>query len=156
MKILIPAALFWLISDYALAEITEKINRWQELMKLVSDEMKILENAKRKDPDFYYRMLELHSEKLKLLHEKNNKEFLEYSKVVNVNKNKESFFKETRNYYQLTKNFGFKLIKDFPGTHRRAEVLYALGLNSRDYGRDNIAEKYLLETRSSPLTSPPC
>lgn len=148
MNKLMSVALFTVFSFGAMANAPKKINRWQELMNLVSQEMKILENAKRKGPELYYRMLELHSEKLKLLHEKNNKEFLEKSKVANVNKKKESFFQETRAYYQFTKNFGFKLIKDYPGTQRRAEVLYALGLNSRDYGRDNIAEKYLLETIS--------
>ncbi len=127
---------------------TSKKSRWDELMNLVNQEMKILESAKRKGPELKYRMLELHSEKLKLIHEKNNKTFMEKSKVANVSKQKESFFAETRSYYQSTKEFGNKLLKESPETRRRAEVLFAMALNSRDYGRDNITEKYLLETIS--------
>lgn len=125
-----------------------KKSRWDELMSLVNEEMKILENARRKGPELKYRMLELHSEKLKLLHEKNNRDFMEKSKVSNMSKQKESFFGETRAYYSMTKEFGLKLLKESPETRRRAEVLFAMALNSRDYGRDNITEKYLLETIS--------
>lgn len=149
MKKLLYTVLFTsMLSSASAAPAVKKVDRWTELMTLVSQEMKILENAKRKGPELYYRMLELHSEKLKLIHEKNNKAFMEKSKVANVTKDKESFFGETRAYYTFTKEFGYKLIKNYPQANRRAEVLYALALNSRDYGRDNITEKYLLETIS--------
>jgi tetratricopeptide (TPR) repeat protein len=148
MKTLSTFLLFTILSGSLHAATPQKLDRWTVLMTLVSKEMKILENAKRKGPELKYRMLELHSERLKLIHEKNNQDFMEKSKVANVNKNKESFFKETREYYQYTKEFGNKLLKEYPDARRRAEVLYAMGLNSRDYGRDNIAEKYLLETIS--------
>lgn len=130
------------------AKPVEKGTRWDQLMKLVNQEMKILESAKRKGTEIHYRMLELHSEKLKLIHEKNNTAFMEKSKTQNVSGNKESFFKESRDYYNLTKSFGINILKTNPQNNRRAEVLYVLGLNSRDYGRDNIAEKTLLESIS--------
>lgn len=148
MKKLICAVIIFSFSTSLLAQEPKKVNRWNELMTLISQEIKILENARRKGPELYYRMLELHSEKLKLIHEKNNKEFMDKAKVANVNKQKEGFFKETRAYYSFTKNFGHKLLRDYPGAQRRAEVLFALALNSRDYGRDNITEKFLLETIS--------
>lgn len=148
MKQLMYALVMTTLTTSLYAQAPKKVNRWQELMTLVSQEMKILENAKRKGPELYYRMLELHSEKLKLIHEKNNKDFMEKSKTANVNAQKESFFKETRAYYQFTKDFGNKLLRDYPGAQRRAEVLFAMALNSRDYGRDNITEKFLLETIS--------
>lgn len=135
------------IFQSAFAASPVKISRWQELMKLVSQEMKILESAKRKGPELLYRLLELHSEKLKLIHEKNNNEFLKASKASKIT-NKEVFFAETRSYYKKTKDFGLKLLKDYPNNARTAEIYYALGLNSRDYGLDHIAEKYLLHTIS--------
>jgi tetratricopeptide (TPR) repeat protein len=137
--------LIMLLSSAVQANAPKALDRWTVLMTLVSKEMKILENAKRKGPELKYRMLELHSERLKLIHEKNNKDFMEKSKVANVSKIKESFFKETREYYQYTKEFGNKLLKEYPDARRRAEVLFAMALNSRDYGRDNITENYLLE-----------
>ena len=82
--------LFSLFSTLAQASAPKALDRWTVLMTLVSKEMKILENAKHKGPELKYRMLELHSERLKLLHEKNNKDFMEKSKTANVSKNKES------------------------------------------------------------------
>jgi hypothetical protein len=120
-------------------------SRWHELMHLTSQEIKILESAKNKNANLQYRLLELYSERLKLIHEKNNKEFLAKS-PKNPGIPKEAYFKETRNDYLKTRNYGISILKDNPGTPRRAEILFALALNSRDYGRDNITEKYLLET----------
>ena len=145
MKKLLTLILFISFLGELQASEPKKSARWQQLMKLVDQELKILSKAKRKTPELNYRMLELQSEKLKLLHEKNNKEFLEKSKVANVTQDKESYFKETRNYYKASKEFGLKILKDFPKTKLRAEVLFALALNSRDYGHDSITEKYLLE-----------
>ena len=140
--------LIFIITTGAIAKEAKPLDRWTILMALVSKEMKILENAKSKGPELKYRMLELHSERLKLIHEKNNKDFLQKSKTANLNKDKdkESFLKETREYYNFTKTFGNKLLKEHPDSRRRAEVLFAMALNSRDYGRDNITEKFLLET----------
>ncbi len=125
-----------------------KQTRWNKLMALVGQEMKILESAKRKGVEIKYRMLELLSERLKLIHEKNNKEFMEKSKKIGSGRDKELYFKETRDYYNLTKNFGIKIIKEEVKNSRKAEIMYALALNSRDYGRDNITEKYLLDVIS--------
>ena len=97
LKVLI---LFSLFSMLAQASAPKTLGRWTVLMNLVSKEIKILENAKNKGPELKYRILELYSERLKLLHEKNSKNFMEKSKTANVSQNKESFFKETREYYE--------------------------------------------------------
>jgi hypothetical protein len=144
MKLLIVLITIW---GPLLAEVSRP-DRSSTLMHLINQEMKILETAKRKGPDLNYRLLELHSEKLKLIHEKNNREFMEKSKITKTGAHKESFFGETRQYYFKTRDFGFGLMKQFPSTSYRAQVLYAMALNSRDYGKDNITEKYLLEAIS--------
>jgi hypothetical protein len=122
-----------------------KPDRWSELMRLVGQEMKIVESAKHKGPELKYRMLELHSERLKLLHEKNNKEFMAKA-ASGGSRDKESYFAETRAYYAQTKNYGLGLLKE--KTPFRPHILFAMALNSRDYGRDNVTEKLLLETIS--------
>lgn len=137
----------FLLSGVALAapQGETKATRWNKLMALVGQEMKILESAKRKGVEIKYRMLELHSERLKLIHEKNNAEFMEKSKAIGSGRDKEKYFTETRAYYNLTKDFGLKILREEARNSRKAEVMYALALNSRDYGKDNITEKYLLE-----------
>ncbi len=135
-----------LLSGALRAEVVEtKAARWNRLMALVGQEMRILEAAKRKGVEIKYRMLELHSERLKLIHEKNNREFLVGSKASGSGKDKEKYFAETRAYYQTTKDFGQKILREEVRNSRKAEILYALALNSRDYGRDSVTEKYLLE-----------
>ncbi len=140
--------LFSLFSMLAQASAPKTLGRWTVLMNLVSKEIKILENAKNKGPELKYRILELYSERLKLLHEKNSKDFMEKSKTAKVSQNKDSYFKETREYYEYTKQFGNQLLKEYPVARIRGQLLFAMALNSRDYGRDNITEKYLLETIS--------
>ncbi len=132
--------------QWANAESIKSHSRWDKLMALVNQEMKLLENAKRKGVEIKYRMLELHSEKLKLIHEKNNREFITLSLKQGASRPKENFFQETRKYYEMTKEFGEKILKEEVKNSRKAEILYALALNSRDYGKDNITEKYLLES----------
>lgn len=143
MKTLLLALFF--ISSVEANTQSKKPDRWHKLMALVGQEMKLLESAKRKGVDIKYRMLELHSERLKLIHEKNNREFMEGSRKIKSGRNKEKYFKETRSYYNLTKNFGLNILKHEMRKSRKAEVMYAMALNSRDYGKDNITEKYLLE-----------
>lgn len=138
---------FLLMANGVSAKAAKKVDRWTELMKLVTTEMKILESARKKGPDMKYRMLELHSEILKLIHEKNNREFLAKS-TAGVRRPKEEYFRETRNYYRKTKEFGFNFLKEYPNTAHKPWVFFVLGLNSRDYGRDNVAEEYLLKTIS--------
>jgi hypothetical protein len=103
--------LFFFFYQLATAAPEQKNSRWNKLMTLVNQEMKILESAKRKGVEIKYRMLELHSEKLKLIHEKNNKEFLGSSRSTGSSQIKESFFSETRSYYNLTKEFGENILK---------------------------------------------
>jgi len=122
-----------------------KNERWNRLMNLIQEETKILENARKKGPELNYRLLELYSEKLKLIHEKDNEKFMQASLKKNVLKDREAYFANTRNFYAFSKKFGEAQLKNFPTSKRRPEVLYALALNSRDYGKDNITEKYLLE-----------
>lgn len=145
MKTLLIALLYSSIAIAAQPKVNPQQVRWNKLMTLVNQEMKILESAKRKGTEIKYRMLELHSEKLKLIHEKNNLEFMVKATAAKTGKDKESFFGETRAYYQFTKDFGNKILKDHPHNTRKAEVLFAMALNSRDYGKDNITERYLLD-----------
>ncbi len=140
--------IFRIIISVFINELHAEVDRSQELMKLITQEMKLLEKTVNKGPELQYRMLELQSEKLKLIHEKDNQNFLQKSKTTSVNHSKESFFRPTRSYYELTKGYGQKILKSFPDTRRRPEILFALALNSRDYGKDNLTEKYLLETIS--------
>ncbi len=146
MKMILAAFLLISFAHAADPKLDPKQERWNQLMKLINQEMTILSSAKRKDDGFFYRMLELHSEKLKLIHEKNNREFMENAVKANSGQGKDAYFAETRAYYEKTKQFGHMTIQKFPNTTLKAPILFALALNSRDYGKDKITERYLLDT----------
>lgn len=126
---------------------TNTRSRWEELMFLVDSEIRVLETAKNKGPDLRYRLLESYSEKLKLIHEKNNNEFLKAAQDQIITGNaKEGYFLESRLFYQKVKDYGHQLLKEHPHYKRVHEAYYTLGLNSRDFGIDGIAGPYLLKT----------
>lgn len=118
--------------------------RWHELMKLVKTETEMLEKANKKGDEIHYRLLELYSEKIKLILEKENKAFLD-SKDGSKHNRKDSFFSESIRLYAEAKKFGESLLVKYPDSIRRGAIFYTLALNSRDYGRDKKTEKYLLE-----------
>lgn len=120
-----------------------------EVARLIEQEMKVLNSATQKGPDLLYRMLELRSEKLKLIHQKNNHEFL-------TNKNpalkKDHFLRETKSYYNDTKEFAVTILKMFPHTNLKPHIHFAMAINSRDYGHDKLTEGYLKSVISHKLS----
>jgi hypothetical protein len=125
-----------LISGFASAQFDE---RWNELYSMVQQEIKIVEKSKSKKPRLELRLLELYTEKLKLLQEKNNREFMAASKQSPVAK--APYFKETRQQYEITKAYGLTLVK---ANHPyKSEAAFLVGLNSRDYGRGELTEEML-------------
>lgn len=118
--------------------------RWHELMKLVSTEVEMLENARKKGDEVHYRLLELYSERLKLTLEKENRSFLEV-KDTGKHGGKDRYFAESFRQYSEVRAFGEKLLKMYPESGRRGAMYYTMALNSRDFGRDKRAEDYLLK-----------
>ncbi|MBY0518783.1 MAG: tetratricopeptide repeat protein [Bacteriovoracaceae bacterium] len=118
--------------------------RWHELNKLVRTETEMLEKARKQGDEVHYRLLELYSERLKLVLEKENRAFLE-AQDGKKHVNKDAYFNESLRLYNETRSYGEKLLGMYPDSPRRGAMYYTLGLNSRDYGRDNRTERYLLE-----------
>lgn len=138
---------FILIMSFSSYGYDEKKNL--ELARNIEQEMKVLNSATMKGPDLLYRMLELRSEKLKLIHQKNNHEFLNNK---NPGMKKAQFMAETKNYYEDTKSFAETILKMFPKTNLKPHIFFAMAINSRDYGHDNLAEKYLKYVISHELS----
>ncbi len=118
--------------------------RWEELMKLVKTETEMLEKARKQGDEVHYRLLELYSERLKLVLERENKAFLE-AKDGRKHMGKDAYFAESLRQYNEVRAYGEKLLKMYPESPRRGAMYYTLGLNSRDYGRDKRTEPYMLE-----------
>lgn len=126
-------------------KITIKMSaKWAKLNHLVEKEIKTIQEAGRLDAVLKYRLLELFSEKLALSKEKENKVFLQVSPEMRNNRKTESFFKESLALYKKTEEHGLNIIHDHPQFRDIAHIYYTLGINSRDYAKDQKAEKYFL------------
>lgn len=144
--------LIFSLSSLIHAQDNEK--RWKKLINLVEGEIRVIEQIQKKDFSLNHRTLELYTEKLKLINKKNNAEFLNQNSARKIKKNKEDYFSETRNFYFITKNLGLSILSQGVTSQQKAEIYFILALNSRDYGRDQLIEKYLtLVTKQKDLNN---
>ncbi len=117
--------------------------KWSKLYKMIEKEIKTIRKMKDLGPKLRYRLVELQSEKLKLIREKENIKFIELAAKGKVTGPKRQYFKETLSLYQKTKRDALTIVKKFPRFRYNADIFYTLALNSRDYGMDNRTEHYL-------------
>ena len=117
--------------------------RWHNLNKLINQEIKTIKSIGQIGPKLQHRLLELNSEKIKLLKEKENQIFLSSPKKLINKQGKAWFFKESKALFRKVRNDGYKIIKRFPRFRHKAGIFYTLALNERDYGRNKKTENYL-------------
>lgn len=121
-----------------------------ELWALLNEEIKTIEAVKGSlGQDLDYRLFHLYSERLALIKEKENRNFLNASTTGKLAK-KESYFKESAAEYVKINKYGLKLIERYKNFTHTAEIFYTLANNSRDYGSDNFAGKYYKHALGSP------
>ncbi|MFT6630378.1 MAG: hypothetical protein ACJAS4_000314 [Bacteriovoracaceae bacterium] len=117
--------------------------RWNNIYRLINEEMGAINKVKRKSQKLQYRMFELKSEKVKLFKEKENKQFVA-KKLKYGNKIKRSdIFKKTIKLYKEANAFGLNLLRKYPNTRYKAAIFYTLALNSRDFSYDNKELNFL-------------
>ncbi|MGB0453505.1 MAG: hypothetical protein ACPGJV_07300 [Bacteriovoracaceae bacterium] len=120
---------------------TKMSKKWHQLHKLIDKEIRTINHLKRKGPRLEYRLLELHTEKINLLKEKENAQFLN----SDGKRAKSSFFKKSIAHTKKTEQFGLNLIRRYPNFIKNAQIYYTLALNSRDFGHKKKVKTYLLK-----------
>lgn len=116
-----------------------------ELIKLNEGEMKLIEKRGASNSELKHRYLELMSEKIGFIRERENKYYMNLKAEVRKEKTKDSFFEESKSYYKKTREYGLDLIKNHPRYDRIAEVLYTLALNARDFSKEKEEETFFLD-----------
>lgn len=130
---------------------TSTTEKWQRLMKLIDKEIKSIHHVKKKGPRLQYRLFELYSEKIKLIKEIENQNFI---KSIGKRK-KETYFKKSKSYQLKAEKFGLSTIRAFPNYDKNSKIYYTLALNSRDYGTGKNVEKYLYRAlKNAPAGTP--
>ncbi len=128
--------------------------RWKELVTLLNQEIGTIVKVRNMGPDLKYRLLELYTQKAKLIKEYENQEFLKSPIKLRRARKKSYFFKKSRSQYQETMKLGENIIKTHPSYYRIGDIYYTLALNSRDFGDGRYLEPYMLKALSfSPKRS---
>ncbi|PIP88817.1 MAG: hypothetical protein COW79_15830 [Bdellovibrionales bacterium CG22_combo_CG10-13_8_21_14_all_38_13] len=146
MKILILLLLTLTLSVHAAGVSKQPVmpEKWHTLWKLIDEEVKTIKGIRRLSPRLTHRLVELYSEKIKLVREKENKAFFAASPQVRKDLGKPAFFKESAAMHKEIRIMAMKLLRNFPKYPSKAEVWYTLGLNERDYNKDKDSERFLL------------
>lgn len=119
--------------------------KWNYLFKLINEEKKTIVSLGRLTPKLRWRILELDTELIKLVKERENKEFLTNRKK---GVKKSYYFRESRKLNSQIVRQGRKLLKIWPNIPYASDIYYTLALNSRDYGKGKKTEYYLLKSLS--------
>lgn len=130
--------------------------KWYQLMHLIDEERKTIMSLGKLSPRLKYRILELESERIKLLKERENQRFLTSSFEERKKYGKDAFFEESKHLAIKVMKDGMDLIKRYPEYKDNAAIYYTLALNSRDFGDDKLTEPFLLRSlklarKDSPL-----
>lgn len=134
-------SLFLIVSSELYAQADAKA----ELIKLTEGEMKLIEKRGASTSELKHRYLELMSEKIAFIREKENKNYLGLKSEERRQKAKDNFFEDSKAYYKKTKEYGQDLLKNHPRYDRKAEVYYTLALNARDFSKEKEEEGFYLE-----------
>ncbi len=114
--------------------------KWNQILNLTNEEIKFLEKKDAK-PENTLRLIEAYSERLKLIFEKENNNYLTKSE----NQEKSFFFKNTQEEYERIEKIGKKASEEIYDCGIRSQILYRLAVNSKNYGNSKSLEEYLLE-----------
>lgn len=145
----------FLLTAPTMAKEPRMSKKWYQLNKLIDQEMATIKSITRMGPRLRWRMIELNTERIKLIREKENKRFLEASPRFRKQKGKKWFFSESRKLYYKVRKDGLNIIKNWPRFRYASEIYYTLALNSRDYGGDKETEKFLLKSLKTAIPRSP-
>ena len=125
------------LSTLSFAKTQKKLpleTKWKKLDRLITEEENHIKSLRNLGPKLQWRLLELKTERLKLLKEKENQIFLTAAPKVRKNKKKKWFFKKSKRLENQIRRAGLALIKKYKRFKYNADIYYTLALNSRDYG----------------------
>jgi len=113
------------------------------LLKLITKEEKLIKSMRTLGPKLRWRLVEINSEKLKIIKKKENAQFLAGS-IKNPKRKKRSYFKESIALEKLIYSDGLKIISQWNRFLHVGDIYYTLALNNRDYGDKKKIENMLL------------
>lgn len=144
-----------LITDKQAVKSISSLEQRRNSLLLINEQIKTILSNKISGPELQYRLIELYSDRLKIIRDEENSRFLKES-AGKKNIQKSSFFTKSMEEYKKIDVFGMNVIKKNPTYLRIGEIYLTLGLNARDFAGDEVqSEKYLLKgLEVTPKNSP--
>jgi len=140
-------------STVILAKDQEMPEKWNKLYNMINEELKYIHSFKKMGPKIAYRMIELKTEKLKLIRQKENKSFLH--NALTTKRKKSSYFRESNTLLKEIEDIGVKVIKKYPRYKYTSDIYYTLALNNKDYGSGKKTLLYLKKSIASTVPGSP-
>lgn len=118
--------------------------RWNRLNNIIDAEIKTIRGINNPGPDLLHRVVELKTQKIELIHEKENRIFLTQAiEKGNRSKSRSEYFKKSQSIYRKTRELGLRITNQFKNYHANDEVYYTLAMNERDYANNAQIEEFL-------------
>ncbi|MCR9204302.1 MAG: hypothetical protein NXH75_06985, partial [Halobacteriovoraceae bacterium] len=156
MQIKIVFLFIVLLTGQTMAKGTKMSKKWHHLNNLIEAEIKTIKTRVHgHGPRLRWRLIELDTERIKLIKEKENKTFLNAPFKQRKRLGKKAYFKESRSLYYKVRKDGLRILKKWPRFKYASEIYYTLALNSRDYGGDKETEKFLLRSLKFSIPNSP-
>ncbi|MFT6070668.1 MAG: hypothetical protein ACJAT2_001370 [Bacteriovoracaceae bacterium] len=118
-------------------------DKWYKLNNLLNEEISTIKALGKLGPRLKFRLIELYSEQIKLIKEKENAVFLA-SVGTKKRRKKSVYFRKSKSLFLKTQKMGLDLIKRYPRFKYKGSLFYTLALNSRDFGGDKNTEYFLI------------
>ncbi len=135
--------------------LSKQDRKWKNVNSLLTKEIKTIKSLGRLGPRLRYRLLELYSERIKLIRINENQFFMKATSSQLKKKGKKSYYKKSNKQYKNTERYGLNIIKKFPHFINNADIYYTLAINSRDYDNKKKTEYYLKHAlRNAQKASP--
>lgn len=119
--------------------------RWTKLNQMIDAEIATIRGVRNPGANLLHRILELKTQKIELLQERENKIYLyEVVELGNPrNRKREDFFVNSRALYQRALSLGLDIAKNYPQYRDISTVYYTLGMNERNYANNRRIEEFL-------------
>ena len=117
-----------------------------ELIKVLDDELREVTRLNKqigsRRPDLMLRMAQVLLEKARLLKDRENQKFLEVPSDKREKLNKDSYFRESRRYFDQAQKTVLVLLKKFKNFNEKADAYYILAYNAKELKQDEQSRKF--------------
>lgn len=145
---MLKSLIFTLLITLSFNVFGENLNRRRAvIVKVINEELKevarLSKQYRHRNPRLLLRIAELYLEKARLIRDFENNKFLELPPKVRAKTNKNTFFKDSNEYFKRAQTTCERIIKRYPKFKFKSDVYYILAFNAKEFNNIKKAKRYL-------------